>query len=312
MTRHEMGLAIGPIALWIALAGRPGTRERRRRLLAFAPGVLAGTVAWLGFNYLRFGHPLDSGHLRDPVPGFGSPALEGLLGLLFSPAASIVLYSPFVLFGAVGLIRLARQDRPSAVLLGSLVALFVLFYSTLGNWLGGRSYGGRYLLVVLPYLAVGWAVFLARLSGHTRRLAFAAAMALGVTVQVPGVLLDYSKVSQQAAASAPAPSLEQRQWSWEQSPLVLNARALPGLVSDNIAYVSGRRVRPPVAAAAAGDDRSFSQQFAFSLDLWWLYLFYMDVIARAGLAAISGAFLLTAAVCAARLHSAISRAPADR
>lgn len=37
--------------------------------------------------------------------------------------------------------------------------------------------------------------------------------------------------------------------------------------------------RPPfVTARAADDDRGFSQQFAFSLDMWWLYLFYLGAL----------------------------------
>jgi hypothetical protein len=304
MSRHEMGLAILPIGAWIAWAGTGDARARVRRLLAFAPGALAGTGMWVTYNAVRFGHPFDSGHLRDPVPGFGSPVAEGLLGLLFSPSASLFLYSPFAIVGLIGLVGLARRDRASAVLFGSIVLVFLVFYATLGNWLGGRSYGGRYLLVVLPYLGVGWAVVLSHLRGPARRAAFVLATGLGVAVQLPGVLVDYAKISQAVSASGPSFSLEQRQWAWSASPLVVNARALPDAVSDNIAYVLGRRLPPPIAAPAGEDDRSFSQQFVFSLDLWWLYLFHMGVISHGALAALCAGLAGWAVCCGLQLRAA--------
>ncbi len=139
LTRHEMGLAIAPVGLWVLAAGSTAFGSRLRRLLVFSPGVIAGVAIWLIYNASRFGNPLDTGFLRDPVPAFGSPIGAGLLGLLFSPSTSLFLYSPFAALGLVGLVALVRRDRSAGLLLTVLVAGFVLFYANLGNWLGGRS-----------------------------------------------------------------------------------------------------------------------------------------------------------------------------
>src|SRR4029450_9690338 len=112
-------------------------------------------------------------------------------------------------------------------------------YATLGNWLGGRSYGSRYLLVVLPYLAVGWAFMLAELSTRARRIAFAVVTALGIALQMPGVLVDYAKVSQSVAAVQGGFTTAERQWDWRASALFLNGRSLLSAVPDNISYVIG-------------------------------------------------------------------------
>ena len=302
LSRHEMALAIIPLGVWVAGAGSGGPIERRQRLVTWLPGVTAGMAIWLVYNAARFGHPLDTGHLRDPVPGFGSPIAEGLMGLLFSPGASLFVYSPFAAFGVLGLVWLARRDKAAAALFGSLSLAYVVFYATLGNWMGGRSYGGRYLLIILPYLGIGWAVVLGRLTPRARGAVFGVVAAAGILVQLPGVLVDYAKVSQQAFADAPAPSIEERQWHWRTSSLVLNARALPPAVSDNIAFVLGARTPPRLTPPAGDDDRSFSQQFAFSLDLWWLYLFYMGVLSPAALALVCGGFAVVAGFCALRLR----------
>jgi hypothetical protein len=299
MTRHEIALALHPLAAWLWF-GRSSRRDRLRRFAAFAPGVFAGLAAWLTFNAIRFGNPLDSGHLRDPVPGFGSPIVEGLLGLLFSPSASLFLYSPVALFGLAGLMSpLWRRDRATAAWLVSLVLIFLLFYATLGNWIGGRSYGSRYLLIILPFLAVGWAALLAAVDRGAQLALAGALLLVGIVVQAPGVLVDYAKVSQTVAAERGGSSPAERQWAWTASPLVMNSVAAIDAVPSNLRYVLGRAPLPHVTPTAEAGDQSFSQQFAFSLDFWWLYLFYMGVLSRAGVLAIMIAGL-AAVVFAAR------------
>ena len=296
LTRHELALAIVPLATWIWFSSPRTSHDRRRRLVAFAPGALAGIVLWLTFNAIRFGNPLDSGHLRDPVPGFGSPIVSGLLGLLFSPGASILIYSPVAAFGLGGLLGpLWRRDRATAAWLLSLVVVFLCFYATLGNWIGGRSYGSRYLLLVLPFLAVGWAALLASLERPKRQVLAGTLLAVGVIVQLPGVLVDYAKVSQARATTEGGLSTEDRQWAWEASPLVLNTRAAMDAVPANLRYVLGWAPIPAVRAAAGAEDQSFSQQFAFSLDFWWLYLFYMGALSGVGVVAMIGAGLVVVA-----------------
>jgi hypothetical protein len=141
-------------------------------------------------------------------------------------------------------------------------------------------------VIILPFLAVGWA---ALLSGLGRRVGGAlgcSVLAVGLVVQLPGVVVDYAKVSQTASAGRGGFSTAERQWSWAVAPLVLNARAAVEAVPANVDYVLGRAPIPRISAAAGADDRGFSQQFAFSLDFWWLYLFYMGVLPRLGVAVV--------------------------
>jgi hypothetical protein len=302
LTRHELALAIVPIAAWIAIDGRTSAAARGRRLLAFLPGVVAGLVVWFGYNAHRFGNPLDSGFLRDPVPGFGSPILAGLAGLTLSPAASIFVYSPFAILGAAGLVVLIRRDRSVGWLLSALALGSLLFYATLANWVAGRSYGSRYLVVALPILGIGWAVLVDSLRSRARHVTVALAVGLGILLQLPGVLVDYAKVSQAVASRDGAATTEERQWSWAMAPLVLNAQALRTAIPENLAYVTGTRTPPPIVAASGDDDRSFSRQFVFSLDIWWLYLFYLGALSRLTLLALVLALGTGVAVCGYGLY----------
>ena len=273
LTRHELMLVVLPLAGWICFEGRAPVRERWRRLWALTPGLAVGLLTWAGYNLARFGHPLNAG--QDAGPGYGSPILDGLAGLLASPAASLFLYSPVAAAGVVGLALLARRgDRGAAALAGGIVVVLVVFYATLGNWIAGRAYGSRYLLIVLPFLALGWAAILAVLSPRARRGAFVCVTGLGLCLQLPGVLIDYAKVSQSLERPF---TTEERQWRWAASPLVLNTHALVRALPENASYLLGERQPPAVRPASDEEDRSFSQQFSFSLDLWWLYLFYLGV-----------------------------------
>jgi hypothetical protein len=122
---------------------------------------------------------------------------------------------------------------------------------------------------------------------------------------MPGVLMDYAKVSQAVGATRRPFTTEERQWRWEASPLVLNSRALARALPDNIAYVVGRRSPPAVAVAASDQDRTFSQQFNFSLDLWWLYLYYLDVLPRWAIAMVVAIAALAICICGRGLRRAV-------
>ncbi len=286
MTRHERAIAALPIGLWLLFSANDRSTGVRQAA-AFAPGVLAGVATWLAFNFYRFGNVFESGYLRDATPGFGGSPIHGLAGLLFSPSASLFLYSPVAVVGVVGLARLWRTDRSAALLLSSVAITVVLFYATLGNWMAGRSWGSRYLVVVVPYLAAGWAVLLADMARGWRAFAMVIVTTLGIMVQLPGVIVDYAKVSQAAPVTF---TTEDRQWRWDASPLVLNTRAMLVAVPANVDYLIGARPVPPIAGPAGADDRGFSQQFAFSLDFWWLYLFYLRLLTRTMVAVVLAVF----------------------
>jgi hypothetical protein len=278
LTRHEMGLFAPAAVLYLLLAtrGRPGVgwRLAARFGLVFAAAV----IAWAALNAVRFGNPLDTGLLRDPTPGFGSPLWRGLAGLLFSPGASLFLYSPVLVLVVPALWRLWRTDRPTAWLIGAPAALLLLLYGQLGNWVGGRSYGGRYLVAVLPLCCAALPPWIAARRTRLARWSVAALCAVSVLIQAPGVVVDFAKAGVAWARQYPAGQLPDRRWVVEASPLVVNARAAFVAVPANLRYLTGTEAPPVTARLGQEGDRDFSQQFAFSLDFWWLYAFYLRLV----------------------------------
>jgi Dolichyl-phosphate-mannose-protein mannosyltransferase len=278
LTRHELLLAVLPIGLWFAVE-RDSARDVLRRLFGLAAGLAPGVLIWLAYNYMRFGNVLDAGYLRDPIPQFGSSVLWGGFGLLLSPTGSLLVYAPLTVVSLATVRHVWRADRRLLLLLLAPLAVFVVFYAQLGNWMGGRSYGPRYLVPMLPLTVVTLAFAFDAAATRARRQ-LAAVCAACVVVQLPGVLVDFAKVGLQHARAHGAPTRDERLHDWTTAPIVLNARASVAAVSRTVRVLSGadpvpaRRITEP-------DDRDFSQQFVFSLDFWWVYLCYMGVIPRA-------------------------------
>ena len=289
LTRHEIVIALVPFAAFVLIDGRErGTPARRLalQLIALFGCAAVGGLAWAFYNFTRFGSATNAGY----SPWFTG---GGYLGLLASPAGAVLLFCPVAAVWLAAAFRpeLTRGER--ALLVGPFVCFFLL-YGSLHDWMGGRSYGPRYLLPSLFLIAPALALLV---RAGSRRLTLAAAVLalFSAGIQLPGVLVDYSKVSLDWARTVPQPDAAERPWRWESSPLVLNTRASIKAVSDNASYLTGRVPLPVTAAPTAADDRDFAQRFSYSVDFWWAYLVYLGVLPRA----LALALALTLAAAAA-------------
>jgi hypothetical protein len=299
LVRHELVLATVPAGVFILMESRWRIRDAVRQIVPVAVPVAAAIALTLYYNYARFANPLDTGYLRDGTTAFGS-LWTGLIGTFLSPGRALFLFTPVTILSVPALIGLWRRDRATAVLLAGIVAIIVLFYASQLYWDADRSYGPRYLVAVLAHLCLPFVAWFDLPAPSGLRRLLVACVVISVIAQAPGVLVDFSKVGYGPAHA----DLDYgtRLWTWEGSGFVLNARAAAALVPVNLRYLTGQDQVPAVRAADARA-RSFSEQFAFSLDFWWLYLFYARVI-PAWLAV--GTFVLMMAVAAA-LASALRR-----
>ncbi len=273
LVKHELALLWLPVGLWLVAESRSDWRlVLRRGLLVGLPVVIALLVT-LYYNTTRFGNPLDTGYLRDQELLLGS-FWAGLAGQLVSPGRSVFLYSPVLVAGLAALVSLRHRDPRTMWLFAGEFLIVVLFYATLSNWDGERSYGPRYLLPVLPLLILPLADWFRRSRGRFQPTLLNAIVVLSVLVQIPGVLVDFSKVGS-ARRIGPRTQTE-RQWTWGTSALTLNTRASLVAIPENVRRLA-TGARPPVKPGQS-DTRDFGDQFTFSLDFWWVYLFYLGAV----------------------------------
>jgi hypothetical protein len=193
-----------------------------------------------------------------------------------------------VTLSAAGLRALWRRDRTVAGFLIVLVLAYLALYGSLSNWMGGRSYGPRYLVPLLPALVLPLVFWM---PGRRARRAALAIAIVSVAVQLPGVLVDYSKIRMARAAAGETVAQDMR---WSAMPLLLNARALRTNGGHAVRFLAGQEAPPPIEPRSG----SLSMALSSSLDLWWLSLAMVGAIGRAsavGIAiviAAAGAFSL--------------------
>ncbi len=309
LTRHEMLLAAVPAAVWLWMESKDRTQARARWFVSAGVPVLLAVLTWMTYNYVRFGHPFDTGLLRDPNVRLDTPLLVGLHGLLLSPGRSLLLYAPLSIAGAIALWRGRREDRSTAVYFSLHVLLFLLLIAMMHQWDGGESYGPRYLVPILPFVTLPVARWLRPGAGRRARAAVLAVGVAGIAVQIPGVLVDFNKAQLAFARSRPDYSIALTRYTWEGAPLVLNARMAATSVPENLRYLTGRATPPSAETTGDESNRDFSQQFAFSLDFWWLYLFYLGALPRWAALAAPAALFAAAWLLGRRLRAAAREGP---
>ena len=176
---------LAPVAALLVAAAAWDTggplAARLRRALPAATGPALAVAALAAYNLLRFGDPTQTGYRPPADPGFTTPILDGLHGLLLTSSKSVLLFAPLVLlvpWGVRAVWRLAgdteragpsgtpasegpgwtatqRRRRLALGLLIGNATVTLVTTATWWSWMGGWSWGPRLLLPgLLPLLVV--------------------------------------------------------------------------------------------------------------------------------------------------------------
>lgn len=204
-TEYPVAIAAGIVGLYALARG-----DRLRRALAYGSGVLAGIVPLALYNVWAFGS-LTHMSYKDAVSvqgvsghavlglndggffGIGVPTVHKFLQLLFAPRGLLVL-SPVLALAVVGNVLLYRRGRRAEALAIGGVSLAFLLYNA-GYWLpfGGGSPGPRFLIPILPFLAVPLALAFRRFPAVTLALAIpSAVLTLVSTTTQPLIGFDWT------------------------------------------------------------------------------------------------------------------------
>jgi hypothetical protein len=141
-----------------------------RRGLAHAAGVGIGVAPLLAYDWWAFGSPTHLSYgdavgqpssaehstaLHPPAFfGVSAPRPRVALELLLSSRGLLVL-GPVIALGAAGAVLLYRRGRRAeALVVGAVVVAFVVYDSGFWGPFGGWGPGPRYLIPMLPFLAV--------------------------------------------------------------------------------------------------------------------------------------------------------------
>lgn len=146
-----LGLVL--LKLRFLLAGAPlaALAFRRKRVLWIVL-VLVAIPAAIVFSIS--GSVTNVHHWRELLPYAPKNYLIGLCGLLVDGAAGIAFQAPFYLLGIAALLRWRRM--PEGFRLGMIAAaLYILYLLPRSEWHGGWSPPLRYIVFIMPVLALG-------------------------------------------------------------------------------------------------------------------------------------------------------------
>jgi hypothetical protein len=99
----------------------------------------------------------------------------------------IFVFSPPLVLFFFSIREFLRKQRNEAVLVLGVVVTYLAFYSKFSFWTSFASWGPRFLVPIIPLLAVPICLFISRGRWHARVACIL--LVLGIAVQVPAVLL---------------------------------------------------------------------------------------------------------------------------
>jgi hypothetical protein len=172
---YPLAIAAGIVGLYALTPRAPGLV---RRALAYGGGSAAGVAPLLAYQWWAFGSPLHlayanavattgrSGHdelglNESGFFGITMPRPLDALELLFSGRGLLTL-APVLVMAIAGVVALRRdrggRHRAEATAIIAIAVAYLLYNA--GYWLplGGGSPGPRFLIPILPFLALGLAI----------------------------------------------------------------------------------------------------------------------------------------------------------
>ena len=188
-TEYPVGLVALGLLAYVVIGGgwRRGVVFGAGGAVGLVPLALYNQWAFGSFAHLSYRYPIlnagQSGH--DAVApdaggvfGLRLPDPDVALGLLLDQKGLLTV-TPIVAVALAALVLLYRAGaRHEALLIGGLAVLFVAYNSAFYNPMGGDVPGPRYLLPMLPFLAVPLATAFHRLPIVTGVLASVSALAM--------------------------------------------------------------------------------------------------------------------------------------
>lgn len=191
--------AIAAAVLFVYACARP---DLLRRGAAYGAGLLAGVSPLLVYQHWAFGSLTrvsysgaeastaggDRGTLD--LVSLGSPDPVVVVETLLSTAGLLTL-APVLACAAVALpVLFRRGNRAEALVVAAICVGYVVYNSSFGSSFGGFSAGQRYLVPMLPFLALPLAVALRRFPATTTALALVS-MIIAVTTTATHALAGY-------------------------------------------------------------------------------------------------------------------------
>ena len=222
-----------PVLAWV-LCTRP---RLTARLILFALPPVAGLAL---YDLRYFGSILGpAGSTTAPIWAFFTQTqpIEGLWGVLLSPARGLFVYSPVLVFAVVGVLRALGRGPVRLEPLALGVALVVVVVGQWFRWWGGYTWGPRLLADLTPILCFFLYPLTDALDRHrVLKAVFVLLAALSIAAHGLGALFYDTRWD----ASVDVDRNDAVLWSWKAGPLVFYGREVASTVRRALFATAGR------------------------------------------------------------------------
>jgi hypothetical protein len=174
----EYPAIVAAAALAIYAAARVG--ERRVVVFAqFAAGAVVPLSLAVLYHQVCFGRPWRTGYSMLANPdyaqfhgvgafGIGAPSLNVAIHSSLSPAKGLFFFAPFLLLAFPGLMVMWRRGhRAETLMTAFIITSYLVYQSSVNPDIGGWSIGPRYIVIVVPFLAMAAASYLDERRGRS-------------------------------------------------------------------------------------------------------------------------------------------------
>ena len=146
VVRPTNAIAVVAFTVWVAWA-------HRRSILPYFFGLGVVLFVFVVINERTWGLSLPEYYMANRI-GDNPNFLEALAGNLVSPARGLLIFSPVLIFSAIGVwLQIVRRAFvPLELALGAIVGAHWLAISSFAHWWGGHAYGPRLFTDMMPFL----------------------------------------------------------------------------------------------------------------------------------------------------------------
>lgn len=138
------------------------------------------------WNFYRFGSPFDLGFNRLFLSS--KFLIPYLTWFLFSLSRSILVFSPPLILGLLGLRKIFNEHKLEFLIIAGIPSVFLIFYSLFGFGISieGTAWGPRYLVPITPFLLLPACLFIAEVKW--KKILTVSTLTIGAFIQLMAIL----------------------------------------------------------------------------------------------------------------------------
>lgn len=220
LTKLANLINIVPVFIYILLTYKTGSSDTKtplaRKTINFLAPVFFAIFIIGIYNYLKYGSAIVSGYEGE---SFSTPLLVGLYGNLFSSGKSIFLFNPILIFSIPGFFYFYKSQKNLALTVLILFIINIILFSKWRSWMGGWSWGPRYLMLTIPFLIISTGYYVINLGNSKKRFFFFMLCFIGFLIQLSSVSVSYSRYYYEMGAKFPDDFMKRAMFHPAHSPI---------------------------------------------------------------------------------------------